>query len=69
MGSSDKHQCKLCGHETYEIFAYPHEIPEIIPFLAYKKKSSWEGKWLNIELRICPKCGHVQGEILTEEKK
>lgn len=67
MGGSDKHQCMLCGDETYEIFAYPHGIPEVIPFMAYKEKSSWEGKWLRIELRICPKCGHVQGEILTDE--
>lgn len=67
MSGSDKHQCNLCGHETYEIYAYPHGIPEIIPFMAYKEKSWCEGKWLNIELRICPKCGHVQGKILTDE--
>ena len=59
--------CKLCGHETYEIFAYPHGILEVVPFMAYKKKSSFEGKWLPIELRICPKCGHVQGEIVEIE--
>ena len=67
MSGSDKHACKLCGNETYEIFAYPHGIPEVVPFMAYKKKSSWEGKWLHIELRICPKCGHVQGEMLDND--
>lgn len=67
MGGSDKHQCKLCGHETYEIYAYPHGISEIIPFMAYMKKSSCEGKWLNTELRICPKCGHVQGEVFEND--
>lgn len=67
MDGSDKYQCKLCGHETYGIYAYPHGIPEIIPFMAYKKKSWCEGKWLNIELRICPKCGHVQGEVLEND--
>lgn len=67
MSGSDKHTCKLCGNETYEIFAYPHEIPEVVPFIAYMKISSWEGKWLYIELRLCPRRGHVQGEILTDE--
>lgn len=69
MGESDKHSCKLCGHETYEIYAYPHGIPEIIPFMAYKEKSWCEGKWLNTELRICPKCGHIQGEVLESGER
>lgn len=63
MSVSDKHRCKLCGNETYEIFAYPHTVPEVIPFKAYKKTTT-EGEWLDIDLRICPKCGHVQGEVL-----
>lgn len=63
MGSSDKHAYKLCENETYEIIAYPHGIPEVVPFMAYKKYS-WEGKWVGLELRLCPKCGHVQGEVL-----
>ena len=67
MSSSDKHQCKLCGHETHEIFAYPHEIPEIISFKAYKKRTDIEGKWVGIDLRICPKCGHIQGEVLEND--
>ena len=65
MSVSDKHRCKLCGNETYRIFAYPHTIPEIIPFKAYMKKTSTEGEWLDIDLRVCPKCGHVQGEMLA----
>lgn len=63
MGGSNKHQCKLCGNETYEIFVYPHTVPEIFPFRAYKQRSVIEGEWLGINLRICPKCGHVQGEV------
>lgn len=39
MSGSDKHCCKLCGNETYEILAYPHTIPEVIPFRAYKKRT------------------------------
>lgn len=60
-------RCKLCGHETYEIFAYPHGISEVIPFMAHEKKTSWTGKWVGIVLRICPKCGHVQGEVLEND--
>lgn len=67
MSNSDKHCCKLCGNKTYEIFAYPHAVPEVFPFKAYKKRTVIEGEWLDVELRICPKCGHVQGEILTKE--
>lgn len=67
MSGSDKHACKLCGNETYEIFAYPSGIPEVVPFMAYMKKSSWEGKWLHINLRLCPKCGHVQGEAFEND--
>lgn len=68
MGGSNKHQCKLCGNETYKIYAYPHTVPEVIPFKAYKKTDT-EGDYTivdvnDIDLRICPKCGHVQGEVL-----
>lgn len=62
MSNSDKHCCKLCGNKTYEIFAYPHSIPEVIPFKIHE-----DGKWKDVELRICPKCGHIQGEIFTNE--
>ena len=27
--------CKLCESEMYPIYAYPHDIPEVIPFRAY----------------------------------
>lgn len=64
MSGSNKHSCKLCGNETYEIFAYPHTIPEVIPFRAYRERAVIEPKGLDVELRICPKCGHIQGEVL-----
>lgn len=63
MSGSDKRCCKLCGNETYAIFAYPRTIPEVILFKAYKK-TVVEGEWLDVELRICPNCGHIQGEVL-----
>lgn len=67
--------CKLCGHETYEIFAYPHGIPEIIPFKASDDEKLYEigtatfygSTWLDVNLYICPKCGSVFGEVKTND--
>lgn len=58
MSDSDKHCCKLCGAMTLPIFAYPHTIPEVIPF----KIDSGDG-WIDVQIRVCPRCGYIQGEI------
>lgn len=64
MSGSNKHQCRLCGNETYEIFAHSRTVPEVISFRAYRRLSAFQLKGLDIELRICPNCGHIQGEVL-----
>lgn len=53
------------------IYAYPHEIPEVIPFKATVKGITYINgtepghyvKWSDVNLYICPKCGSVFGEV------
>ena len=69
MSGSNKHSCKLCGDETYEIFAYSRTIPGVIPFRAYGERAVIEPKGLAVELRICPNCGYIQGEVLKNGER
>ena len=64
-------RCKLCEAEMLPLYAYPHSIPEVIPFraavdeYAYSVGSSdlYHTSWKNVTLYICPKCGSVFGEV------
>lgn len=60
MHDSDKHCCKLCGAKTLPVYGYSMQLPFVIEFKACNKE---EGGWIDLELRVCPKCGHIQGEI------
>lgn len=52
--------CKLCETEVLPLYAYPHDIPEIIPFRAsvdeklYKVGSNtfYGSTWLDVNLYI-----------------
>lgn len=63
--------CKLCETKMLPLYAYPHEIAEIIPFRAPIDKALYnvgtatfyESRWLDANLYICPKCGSVFGEV------
>ena len=33
--------CKLCDTEMLPLYAYPHTVPEVIPFKACKKTYPW----------------------------
>lgn len=63
--------CKLCETEMLPLYAYPHEIPEVIPFRASIDEALYNigtdtfygRSWLNVNLYICPKCGSVFGEV------
>ena len=59
--------CKLCETEMYPIYAYPHDIPEVIPFKVRSATFYWS-TWLDINLYICPKCGSVFGEVNDEQR-
>lgn len=67
--------CKLCETKMLPLYAYPHGIPEVIPFKSHEriqKPMAWGEPgsylvWRDVNLYICPKCGHVQGEVLTDE--
>lgn len=67
--------CKLCESEMYPLYAYPHDIPEVIPFRASVDEELFKvgtatfygSTWLDVNLYICPKCGHVQGEVLEND--
>ena len=50
--------CKLCEAEMYPIYAYPNDIPEVIPFKVF-----YDYEWRDVELYICPKCGSVFGKV------
>ena len=64
-------KCKLCETEMLPLYAYPHNIPEVIPFrasvdeYAYSVGSSdfYQRSWKNVTLYICPRCGSVFGEV------
>lgn len=66
--------CKLCETKMLPLYAYPHEIPEVIPFRAPIDKALYsvgtatfyENRWLDVNLYICPKCGSVFGEVENE---
>ena len=66
--------CKLCEIKMLPLYAYPHDIPEVIPFRAaydkylYSVGSSdiYGTTWRNVDLYICPKCGSVFGEVENE---
>ena len=68
--------CKLCETEMIPIYAYPHTIPEVIPFVAAHNipyrgpacvANAYETDWIGIDLYICPKCGRVQGEAFEND--
>ena len=59
--------CKLCETEMYPIYAYPHDIPEVIPFKV-GLATFYGSTWLDINLYICPKCGSVFGEVNDEQR-
>lgn len=68
--------CKLCETEMIPIYAYPHTIPEVIPFVAAHKvpyrgpacvANAYETNWIGIDLYICPKCGSVFGKVNDEQ--
>lgn len=74
-------KCKLCETEMLPLYAYPHDIPEIIPFKAsiipfkasvdeelYKVglATFYGSTWLDVNLYICPKCGSVFGKVENE---
>lgn len=54
--------CKLCETEMHPIYAYPHNIPEVIPFKAF-----YDHEWRDVEIYICPKCGSVFGKVNDEQ--
>ena len=56
--------CKLCETEMYPIYAYPHNIPEVIPFKVF-----YDYEWRDIELYICPKCGSVFGKVNDDDEQ
>lgn len=60
MHDSDKHCCKLCGAKTLPVYGYSMQLPSVVLLRAYNKE---DDKWLDIDFRVCPKCGHIQGEI------
>lgn len=62
--------CKLCETEMYPIYAYPHDIPEVIPFKASKVglATFYGSTWLDVNLYICPKCGSVFGKVNDEQR-
>lgn len=70
--------CPDCETEMLPIYAYPHTIPEVIPFAAahdvpYRGPACvadvYETNWIGIDLYICPKCGRVQGETFIDEMR
>lgn len=61
MSSSDKDCCKLCGAKTLPLFAYPRDIPEVIPFRVYDGQ-----EWKGASVRLCPKCGYIQGVVYDQ---
>lgn len=54
--------CKLCEASMYPIYAYPHDIPEVIPFKVF-----YDYEWRDVELYICPKCGSVFGKVIEDD--
>lgn len=63
--------CKLCESEMYPIYAYPRDIPEVIPFKAFYNYE-WRDVELyicpsDVELYICPKCGSVFGKVIEDD--
>ena len=67
--------CKLCESEMYSIYAYPHDIPEVIPFRAYVDEELYKvgsatiygSNWFDVNLYICPKCGSVFGKVIDND--
>ena len=55
-------KCKLCETEMYPIYAYPHDVPEVIPFKVF-----YDDEWRDVELYICPKCGSVFGKVNEDD--
>ena len=60
MHDSDKHCCKLCGAKTLPVYGYSMQLPSVVLLRAYNKE---DNKWFDIDFRVCPKCGYIQGEI------
>ena len=54
--------CKLCEAAMYPIYAYPHDIPDVIPC-----KGIYHHEWRDVELYICPKCGSVFGKVNEDD--
>ena len=69
--------CPDCETEMIPIYAYPHTIPEVIPFVAahdvpYRGPAcvanAYDTNWIGIDLYICPKCGSVFGKVNDEQR-
>lgn len=68
-------RCKLCETEMLPLYAYPHEIPEVIPFKAPVDEVLYDAgtgslhvsQWLDVNICICPKCGSVFGEVEKDD--
>ena len=60
--------CKLCDTEMLPLYAYPHTVPEVIPFKACKKLILGYA-WYDVKLYICPKCGSVFGEVNDDDEQ
>lgn len=69
-------RCKLCEAEMLPLYAYPHDIPEVIPFRAYIDEELYKvgtstfygSTWFDVNLYICPKCGSVFGEVKKNDQ-
>ena len=67
-------KCKLCDTEMLPLYAYPHEIAEVIPFRSFERvpaPNTWKEPnsyivWRDVNLYICPKCGSVFGKVENE---
>lgn len=62
MSNSDKHCCKLCGGMTSEIYVYPG-CSAVGPFAFTPFQVKENDQWKDVQIRVCPRCGYIQGEI------
>ena len=52
--------CERCGATMSDVYAYSTQIAYVIGFAAFDKNTN---KWQDVGLWMCPKCGHIQGEV------
>lgn len=62
---SDKHCCKLCGEKTLPVYGYSMQLPSVVELKAYSEE---DDEWLDVDFRICPKCGSVFGKVNDEQR-